>query len=116
MTTTLTACCSVTAYLDPICVVGMKPPKIRIGAAARCSKCHKIIGDRRMDKFPGKEVANLQGALNGTGWAMAIDKHIKAPGSPLNFEMRNGALVPENYAGELKQQPELSEPEDDCPF
>lgn len=112
---TLTSCCQVTAYADPVCVVGGNPVKIRIGSVARCAKCHKIKSDFRADKsFGDKQLSEMQRKLNGTSWAMFVDKLVRQPDAAPNFEIGpTGVLVPENYKGELKQQAEFDE---EAPF
>lgn len=106
----LTACCSVSAYADPVYVVGGKPCKIRIGEAARCP-CGKLKSDFRADRNVSPEVLALQNKLTGVSWSMAIDNQIKKPGSPLHFEVGpTGILQPEFYKGEVRAQAELEEP------
>lgn len=116
--TSLTSCCQVQFYADPIVAVGLVPAKIRIGDAARCSSCHRIFGDARLDKYPGKEVAALQRQFSATTFAMLQDLAIKSKGLPTPLNVKPGAagLIPEHYRGELKEQPQLPEPEEECPF
>lgn len=114
----LTSCCQVTFYADVIIVVGLTPSKIRIGDVARCSSCHRIIGEARLDKYPGKEVAALQKKFSSVTFAMLLDLAIKSKGlpTPLNVRVGTVGLVPENYIGELKQQPEMKIEDDEVPF
>lgn len=105
---TLTACCQVTAYADPVCVVGGRPVKIRIGSVARCGQCHKLKSGFRADNPNGdKELTRLIKLWTGSTESMMVDDQIKRPGAPLNFEVGTVGLVPYGYKGEVKDQPEL---------
>lgn len=105
----LTSCCQVTAYADPVYIVGLPGKlKYRIGSAARCSKCEKLKSDFRPDWSVGNaELSKYQKMLNGTAWAIMLDKQLNSQGAPLNFEIGSVGLKPENYLGHMRQQPEL---------
>lgn len=109
----LTSCCQVTAYADPVCVVGGKPSKIRIGDVARCGKCHKLKSDFRADRNVGPDILALQRKMTGSSWAMLTDRLIKLHDIPPYFEMGSVGLVPVGYKGEVKDQPEFDE---EAPF
>lgn len=45
-----------------------------------------------------------------------MDKNIKSPGCPMTVEMGAVCLTPENYSGNLKQQPPLAVDDEEVPF
>lgn len=108
----ITACCSVSAYADPVSVTGIAGVgRKRIGEVPRCGKCHAFKGDFRPDRNGDKEVLRLLKLWTGSSWRMAVDDQIKRPGSPLIFEEAGGFLKPVGY---VPAQTELTD--DEVPF
>lgn len=101
-----TPCCQSQAYADPLCLIGTG--KTRFASASRCSRCHKVFGDYRLDWTEDTKVKAIQKKFTMTGWAMMLDVLRKRPGAPLNFEMGSAGIHPENYAGENRHEAELS--------
>lgn len=104
-------CCQMPSYWDPISAVGFQGvSKRRFGAVVRCSKCHKPLGDVRMDWKSDEWMKAAQNKFNGTSWTIMLD-HIKdRPGAPLNFELGSaGVMVPEGYKGQMKVQADFDE-------
>lgn len=106
----LTSCCQKPYYSDPINYVTHQPmTKRRIGFVSRCSGCHAIKGDCKLDRpYEDKALLAIQKKFTGTSWAMALDVVAKKKGGPINFvDGTAGVLQPENYAGELKHHADL---------
>jgi len=115
----LTKCCQMPAYWEPLYAVGFQgESKRRFGAVMACSKCRRLIGEAKLDwKGTDAWLKAAQKAFNGTSTAMMIDEASRRPGSPLNFKMGPAKiLIPEIYGGELKAQTNFNEEGDDAPF
>ncbi len=104
----LTNCCGVTAFAEPLFVLPIPPVvgKRRFGYVALCSKCFRVVGQWKLD-WAGNDpsLKKIQERFNETSWLMMKEHH---PHPPFLFEFgTTGMLLPENYKGELKTQASL---------
>jgi hypothetical protein len=65
------------------------------------------MGDVTLFKSIEPHIKAAVKAFTGISWSMMLESH---PNPPFSFKMGTaGSLVPENYSGELKSQPDFEE-------
>ena len=104
----MTTCCQMPAYLDPLYY---DETNCRFAHYARCSSCHKLIGEAKIIYTAPKGLRDAWTALS----EVAIREHHKDVGRdmgrPLRFVMSKAGLMPVGYQGGVKAQPELVDEE-----
>lgn len=111
----LSVCCSAPKMWEPLHLARQSgesgPIRITFAVVSCCSKCRRVTGDVKPSNVNDPDIKAAAKAFNGTSWAMMLDAR-KEP--PFSFKRGStGSLVPENYAGELKAQPDF---DDEVPF
>ena len=98
----LTSCCQVTAYLDPLFV---DETNVRFAHYARCSKCHRLIGEAKILYTAPK---GLKDAWNAYSEVAVREFHKPGEGRPMRFTQAKSGLVP---VGWKPAQPEIDDQE-----